>query len=266
MKKLIFLAICLFDVLFACKAQNSNSALEYYGKGQVAMMDGRWEYAFSSFKAGADLGSEGCAYEVALCYERGEGTPVNYDKAFSYMYKAVTGKTPYIYGYVNLAKYYLYGLGTPQNYTEAFKWFYKGANELPTDNLNFAPDCMFYLGLCYTNGFGTTQDYTQAVYWYRRSAELGHPVAAMNLGNKYMNGQGVAKDEREAVRWWRQAAEADIPGVMPVVDAQYYMGLAYIQGIGGTPINEYIALQWFKKAAANGDSRSVTEIKKIEGK
>lgn len=261
MKKILFF-ILLLNLGVTALAQRTGA--KYYADGQYAAINGKWDDAFKAFKAGADIGSTSCSYETALCYERGEGTSVNFNLAFQYMYKAAIGKAPWSYSYLFLGKYYMNGIGTAKNYEEALKWFYKGASEIPENDI-YAADCMFYIGLIFTYGWGTKQDYSQAVCWYKKAAELGHPVAALNLGNKYMNGQGVVKDEKEAVKWWRKAAEAQIPNVVPCVDAQYNMGMVYLEGIGGTPIDKTMALKWFKKAAANGSTQALIQIAKLEG-
>lgn len=235
----------------------------YYIKGKVAITTGNWSEAFKNFKEGAELGSSQCQYEVALCYERGEGIPVNFNLAFQYMHKAATGTKPWRYSYHSLGQYYRNGIGVAQNYEESYRWYYKGATTLSDDPI-YGADCMFCLGVYYTYGLGIKQDYKQAVYWYKKAADFEHPVAAFNLGNRYINGEGVTKDEREAVKWWRKAAEMNNPNFTPCSDAQFNMGLVYLRGTGGVPISKTIALSWFKKAASNGNTSALIEIAKLE--
>lgn len=268
MKKLfIIMALAIF-CLNVCAQSTGHTSAEpanrFLAVGVDYLMKGDLTAAFEAFKKGADLGSSDCQYQVALCYDNGEGTAVDYQQAFTYLYKAATANN--IYSYKELGLHYMLGKGVTKNYGEAIKWFAKGARQSRRDDLSLAPDCMHYIGVLYAYGWGVPQDYDRAVYWYKLAAELGHPISAQNLGNRYWTGAGVKENKSEALKWYRIAAESKAPGFLPCSRAQYCLGLAYLQGIGGTPINKEKALEWFKIAAANGDTNSLIEIAKLEGK
>jgi TPR repeat protein len=60
----------------------------------------------------------------------------------------------------------------------------------------------YLVGDCYYEGKGVIQDYKEAVKWLLRSAEMGNPVAQIDLGRCYFNGQGIKKDKVEAYAWF----------------------------------------------------------------
>lgn len=258
MKKLI---ICIFFLSMAggyCFSQRvSDTANDLFIKGLQLLEEEKWSEAFFCLKTAADKGNSNAMYYTGQCYERGEGVSVDFEKAFNYTYKAATCENPCVLSYVDLGKYYRNGLGTTQDYAEALRWFHKGAKDSPS-RVDYKPECMFFIGIAYLFGEGIQQDYTQAVYWFREAAELGHNVAAHNLGNRYMVGQGVKKDEKEGVKWWRKAAE------WGYADAQYQMGVVYLEGMGHTPIDKSIAKQWFEKAAAQGNTKSLIKLIELE--
>lgn len=260
MKKLFICIILLSMMEGKCFSQVSpNHMTPDYLKGyMLGAQEGKWIEAFPYLKTEADKGNEAAQYQVALCYERGEGVDANFQEAFSYMYKAASGNIPCEQAYTHLGLYYRDGMGCSQNYSEAIKWFRKGAESSSIKETKTS--CTFHMGIMYLEGWGVQQDYAQSVYWFRKAAEQGHAVAAHNLGNRYIFGEGVMENEVEAVKWWRKAAELDY------APAQYNMGLVYLRGTGNTPINKSIALQWFKKAAAQGMTDALIEIAELEGK
>lgn len=251
MKKILNLVFLIFMRIMVF----AQDATDLYLNACVAQLNGNHNEAFINFKKAADKGHAGAMYNVAMCYEYGEGTAKDDKKAFSYMSQAASKQ--WSSAYAGLGRYYLFGIGINKNEHEAFNWWKNGA-EQKKDDL-----CMYNLGCAYANGIGVSQNYEQAVYWYRKSADLGNPMAAQNLGSSYMLGYGVIKNEHEAVKWWRIAAESDAPDC---AIAQYCMGMCYLDGTGGTPVNRTIALSWFKKAAAKGHTDSLIKIIEIEGK
>lgn len=217
----------------------------------------KWETAFPLLKIEADKGNEAAQFDVACCYADGRGVAVNFQEAFNYIYKAATGKTPFEDAWIKLGFYYEEGIGCSQNYKEAMKWYRKGAEE--SAFMTIKRDGEVRIGLMYAFGNGVQKDEAQAKYWLRRAAEHGETFAAA-YGLAMLYTYGSQKDEVEGVKWGRKAAESGL------AMAQYYMGVVYLEGIGDTPINKSIALDWFKKAAAQGDTEALIKIVELEGK
>ena len=58
-------------------------------------------------------------------------------------------------------------------------------------------------------GEGRTVDLAEAARWYRRAADLGEPIAQLNLGEMYLMGVGVPQDVVRAHLWLSLAARQD---------------------------------------------------------
>ena len=82
------------------------------------------------------------------------------------------------------------------------------------------------------------------------------------LGRTYFNPHGIQtcvqdEDRAEAVRLFKAAAEKGN------VDAMYWLGLCARWGVGGLPRDVNAAMDWLKKAAAQGDTPSMVELADI---
>lgn len=263
MKRMLLMSI-IFIIGQMNFAQTNVSAMDYYAKGHMQLQAGDLTAAFNSFKIAADMGLEIAMYDLACCYEMGEGTPIDFKQALQYLHKAATGNAPHSPAFAALGRFYLLGLGVKKDPNEAIKWWKKGAEMFPNDtNPMGGGECMYNLGLIYNNGIDVPQDLAQAIFWYRKAATLGLPVAAQALGKRYLLGEGVEQNEVEAVKWFRIAAEADKPECSL---SQYLLGWCYLEGTGNTPIDKKQALIWFKKAANNGYTDAYIKIVELEEK
>src|SRR5579883_1471007 len=66
------------------------------------------------------------------------------------------------------------------------------------------------------------------------------------LGHMYGSGLGVRQDFAQAMEWYRQAAERGDRS------AQWSLGLGYMRGLGGLPVDQRMAAQLFQRAAEQG--------------
>lgn len=159
---------------------------------------------------------------------------------------------------------------------EAVKWFRKAAEKGNAE-------AQYGLGICYEYGQGVEKDLAESVKWYRKAAEQGLADAQCAFGICIVRARDIARAHlevfvqiseelrsddiwakllreasqasdlkekpdhcfAEAVKWWRKAAEQD--NVM----AQYFLGVAYVQG-DGVEKNRAEAEKWLSKAAAQG--------------
>ena len=74
----------------------------------------------------------------------------------------------------------------------------------------------------------------------------------------YASGQAVEQDE-QAIWRFRQAADQGY------VKAQFRLGMMYYRG-RGVKKNYPMAMQWFQKAADQGDVESLTRLEKLQGR
>lgn len=76
--------------------------------------------------------------------------------------------------------------------------------------------------------------------------EITDPKEQFELALQYYYGEGIEKNEEEAVYWFSESAEQGYS------EAQYSMGVCYMEGTGGLTISMYKAFQWWLKAAEQG--------------
>ena len=192
--------------------------------------------AFHWYKAAAEQGFAKAQFNLAGCYDKGEGTVVNKSEAFHW-YKAAA-EQGIADAQFNLAVCYDNGKGTEVNKTEAFRWCKAAAEQ----GIAIA---QYNLAVCYSNGIGTAVDKPEAVRWYKAAAEQGIAVAQYNLAVCYDNGKGTEVNKTEAFRWCKAAAEQGI------AIAQYNLAVYYANG-KGTEVNKTQAFHWYKAAAEQG--------------
>jgi TPR repeat protein len=96
--------------------------------------------------------------------------------------------------------------------------------------------------------FGAMGNSQKSHALYENAAAKGYADAEWAVGVLYSNGQGMPKDIREAVRWERLAADQGH------AMARTFMGLAYLDGIGGLPQSNGEAVRYLKLAADQGDA------------
>ena len=99
-------------------------------------------------------------------------------------------------------------------------------------------------------------DVISAARWYARAAELGHPLAANNLGALYFDGRGVLRDFEQAARLYRVSAEGGY------AIGQYNLALMLGQGRGTAPDVPQM-LNWLKKSAAQQYPRAQAQLARL---
>ena len=190
------------------------------------------------YRKAADQGESWAQNSLGYMYEAGQGVEKNeVEAARWYRLSADQGNGT---GQSNLGNLYLNGTGVEQDYKEAARWFRKAAAQRDA-----TAQCN--LGYMYESGKGMAPDETEAARWYRLAAEQGLAMAQNNLGIYYKDGKGVVQNDNEAVKWFKKAADQGNPS------AQNYMGVMYQAGRGGLPRNIGMAVEWYRKAAKNGE-------------
>ena len=191
-------------------------------------------------KKSAKHGNADAQYDLALCYENGEGVEQNSEKAVEWYTKAA--EQGHDKAQFNLAVCYGNGEGVEQNPEKAFEWYIEAA-EQGCDNAQNR------LALCYENGEGVEKNYEKAVEWYTKAAGQGYLFAQSRLAHYYETGKGVEQNHDKASEWYQEAfkgyqenAEQGSPY------AQFQLGFCYADG-EGVEKNMEKALEWYKKAA-----------------
>lgn len=204
-----------------------------------------YDRAFPLFIAASKHGHAESGYRAALCYEFGWGCRKDYAKAVQF-YRAAASKN-HPGAATRLGRACLTGdMGLQNKYREGVKWL-KRATESADYQYNNAP---YELGLLHETGYGDDifKDEVYAVQLFTQAAELGHPQAALKLGEAYEHGYlRCPKDAALSVHYYNCAAQADIPEAMMNLCAWYM--------VGAEPVlekDENEAYEWAKRAAEHG--------------
>ncbi|KAF2786406.1 protoplast regeneration and killer toxin resistance protein [Melanomma pulvis-pyrius CBS 109.77] len=204
-----------------------------------------YDRAFPLFVAASKHGHAESGYRAALCYEFGWGCRKDYAKAVQF-YRAAASKN-HPGAATRLGKACLTGdMGLQNRYREGLKWL-KRATESADHQYNSAP---YELGLLHETGYGDDifKDEIYAVQLFTQAAELGHPQAALKLGEAYEHGLlRCPKDAALSVHYYNCAAQADIPEAMMNLCAWYMLGAEPV-----LEKDENEAYEWAKRAAEHG--------------
>ncbi|WP_341706118.1 tetratricopeptide repeat protein [Halopseudomonas sp.] len=127
---------------------------------------------------------------------------------------------------------------------EAFAWLQKAAN-------SGQPGARYQLAKAYLNGTGTAVSPDKAEGQLRHAALADHVPSMLQLARSHPN-------TASARHWLSEAAERDS------AEAQYRLGLDYMQGDGG-PQDLEQAYFWLSLALVNGESRGRRYVEQLSG-
>ncbi|RIA92894.1 hypothetical protein C1645_820087 [Glomus cerebriforme] len=198
-------------------------------------------------------------YNLAICYQSGNGVEINYKKAFKWFLNSAKNENPN--AQFSLAIFYMDGIGVQKDEEKAFEWFLKSdQNEhLVIQNKNERENfemqlklaitnnsiAQNYLGDYYQNGKEIGKNEKKAFEWYLKAAEGGDKMAQNSLGHCYQYGKGIDKDETKAFVWYLKSAVAGC------AKGQCSLGDCYAKAIG-TNKNNSKAYKWYLKSALAG--------------
>jgi len=156
---------------------NRSKAIEWYTKAagqenskavsRLELMKAN-EARFSKTGIRAIQGNVDSQYDLGNMYEKGIGTPIDYQQARDWYGKAAGAG--HAEASFRLGLMYHEGAGTRRNDKTAFKWFRDAAEKGSTP-------AQYYLGKLYAAGTGVRKDYATALQWYSRAADGGFDQA-----------------------------------------------------------------------------------------
>lgn len=147
-------------------------------------------------------------------------------------------------GMRNAGYCYAIGLNCERDKVKGAEWYRQAA-----DTGNARAQCN--LGVLYAFGHGVPQDSHEAFRWYLKSAENGCTRGMTNLGECYLLGNGTVPDRNEAERWFRQSGSPR---------AQYHLAEMFLDGLGGTPIDDREGMKFLRLAAGAKYSRALYRL------
>ena len=221
------------------------------------------------------------SYNLALLYENGFGVPEDNIQTFILCLNAA--EQGYAIAQEKIAKMYYFGDGTFKNKEKAFEWYKKAAQ-------NGVITAQRSLGYLYDNGIGVQTNYIEAFKWYYTAATQNQYNAQFNLGVLYQYGRGTPKNITNAFKFFLESADKGYNSAKQKIGwsentnnlielniltnlyylfaeqgntaAQYGLGLIYNYGTI-LPKNKEKALNWYLKAAENGETDSFYRIARI---
>ena len=219
--------------------------------------------AVIAFRAAAEQGNPTAQFNLGFMYFEGLGVEKNYQEAINWYRKAAEAGNAD--AQLNLGIIYDKGQGAERNDQEAAGWYIKAAEQGIAAAQN-------NLGIMYAEGQGVEQNDEKAVAWYIKAAEQRYALAQFNLANAYYMGKETDQNYSKAYVWFdlaaangesmavknrNLAAEKMTPARM--TEAQFNLGFRYNHGHG---VNKHLqkAVDWYRKAAEQGDTRAQTNL------
>ncbi|CAG8530583.1 13002_t:CDS:1 [Ambispora gerdemannii] len=182
--------------------------------------------------------AEKCAdqskYWTLLAYfnDEGFGTPKNRHCAFQYYKKAAELGDPIGQEGAGFSKFEAF-----RDDKEAHDWTLNAAKA----GMGLAA---YKLYSDYGFGHKAEKNELLSIYWLKRSAEIGHLEARLDLGERYKLGIQVPKDLRKSFYWYKRSLEVNPKKAI-------ILAFCYIRG-KGTAVDYHETLKYFRYAKKHG--------------
>lgn len=170
----------------------------------------------------------------------------NYSEAFTLFTKAYN-EGDSINSPLELGDMTFNGNGCTKEPAKAFTWWMIAAKNGNTNAM-----CRVAGG--YYEGICCKKDLSKALYWYKEAGNNGEYFGYCRYASMLLNGEGCDKDTDEAVRYFKIAADNGDDY------SQYVVGLMYYYGDFGLIKNNFLALSYLKKSAAQGNIKAAVAI------
>lgn len=154
--------------------------------------------ALVGFETAADMGHPKAAFDAAVAYLEGNGTPKDLERAAHWMTIAADLGEPralYLAG-LNFAT----GNGVARDYAKAAVYFETAARQGHSA-------AQYQLAEAYVEGRGVPKDVGWAMRWYGKAAQQGDDKAQMALGVLLAAGTAYPKNLAAGYRWLLLSAE-----------------------------------------------------------
>ena len=252
--------------------------------------------AYAAMRAKAEAGDAAAQYEVSWLLQYGQGTPVDLPKAFEWAKKSAD--TGYALGQFRMGLLYRFGTGVDPDEKKSNEYLKRSATGLLAQSKADNVLARRALALLHYRGWGGLKmDKAAALREYELAAKVGDVFALSEVADQYWDGRGVRRDRDQArklyrevlprlmtlgeqgsveamyaagnlwsshrtgrrdyvegIRWFQPAARQGF------ADAQFLMGARLSKGGEGVPLDDNTAMEWYRKAAAQGHSGAINNI------
>ena len=198
---------------------------------------------------GADKQFAAAFYALSLMMTPTEERKGNLYGMTSFLRKAARRNHPEAQHRLSIS--YAHGLGVVKDIKSYQYWAKKAAH-------NGSREAQYGLGEFYfKEDSSTPSGNAKSIHWYNKAANLGHVRAMTTLGVIHIDEDFGIFHPEIALKWlW----PASIKGA---ADAQYWLGIAFAEGIGQER-SLFKAIQWWEKSADQGHKEALVLIKILE--
>ncbi len=206
--------------------------------------------AFEWYKKSSENGCATAQRNLGLMYENGKGCEKSFSEARNWYQKAADqgdSTAQHI-----LARIYYDGRGVAVDYAKAFEYENKAA-------WNGVVEAQYWLGYMYDSGKGVAANAYTANGWYEKAVAGGDVKAAYELGHNYWKGKGWSKNEAKAFELFNKVVASNQTSLKEYIYSMFFLGCAYDFG-RGVKQDYYKAMEWYQKAAAQGDADAQNNI------
>ena len=203
--------------------------------------EGDNDKAFKFYQLAAKQGHVKAFNRLGVMYRNGEGVSENLHLAKGWFQKAAEKGDKV--GQRMMAVMHYWGRNKSESdHITAFKLLKKSA--VQGDRV-----AQWFLSLCYTDGKGVNQNKELANKWRQKSLEFEIGTLAELPEYRYRIGS-----DPYYVKAWKIKRDTTAPY------EQIKNGIMYANGVKGTPVNYQLAIEWFQKAAKQGDLTAIKNL------
>lgn len=205
--------------------------------------------AFEPTLAAATAGDAGAQFHVAAMYAAGtRGAPKSPTTAFAWLAKCAA-QGPDVAPRQVWAVYgdcYALGRGVDRDPAEAARLYRVGADRGDAS-------AQYWLARAMEEGTGLPADPPGAFALYKAAAAQGYANALFSLGFCFAMGRGVGKDVHKAVKLFSRFIKQPRAAAHLVAMAKTNLGITFVNGDGGVPLDMERGLKYLHEAVAEGD-------------
>lgn len=206
-------------------------------------------------KEGEEVFEKGNIYAEYLLgnqYSRGDGVPIDADKAVMYYEKSADSGNAY--AQYKMGQIYEKGEWVKGNPQQSYEYYKEALHSF--ELIKDKDDNMLYrLGSMYLKGKGTTIDMPKAIEYLSQAAELGNDMAMYQIGKVFVRYGTNAKMVKDGIAYLNASAEKGN------IYAAYELGEVYRKNGSKKEAEE-----WYIKSAAGGNEYAAARLHQLKTK
>ena len=256
----------------------------------------------AELKTKAEGGDSLAQFQLSRRLIYAEGTQADLKAAFDWADKSAAAGNAF--GQFHIAFLFRHGTGVEPDEKKSNEWFAKAAKSLPALVEQGDPMAMRFLATLHYRGWGgLEQDRRESLKLQRQAAEAGDLLGELEVADQLWDGKGThrqrskakkmyqailprlmdrgeagdrqaqyivgnilagdrlgqPRDFVESIKWHQPGADAGYASAMFIIGARHQKG-------HGTPLNDPLAMDWYRKAAAQGQPGAINNVGWMHGR